>query len=136
MLIRFSSIPVKFRGGKACAVIAGLWLDPYTNKQWSKASALDIDHLVPLKWAHGHGGSFWPVQQKRAFANDYDNLLAVEDNVNQEKGAKSPDEWLPPNQAFRCEYVRRFDEIVIKYRLSYVAAEKRNIDKMLKQCGF
>lgn len=135
VLIASSQETVEFRNYKRCSVVTGRWYDPYSGKHWTKASDVDIDHIVPLNWAHGHGGQDWPKSLKKTFANDTENLIAVEDNLNQEKGAKSPDQWMPPNQRYRCEYVSRFNTIVEKYELVYVPSEKRIINRMLKACN-
>lgn len=44
------------------------------------------------------GASEWTTEEREAFANDLDipQLLAVTDNVNQEKSDSGPEEWLPP----------------------------------------
>jgi hypothetical protein len=135
VLIAASSTPVKFKSIKKCKVKSGSWYDPFSDKTWTDPSDLDVDHIVPLAWAHGHGGASWSKKQKKVFANDFQNLLAVEDNLNQSKSAQSPDTWMPPNQKFRCEYVSKFNEIVNKYGLEYVPSEKRTIGKMLKKCS-
>ncbi|PWK52827.1 HNH endonuclease [Pleionea mediterranea] len=134
LLIEHSLIEVKFRNNKRCSVISGRWYDHYSGKTWNKAGDVDIDHIVPLKWAHGHGGQHWSKQLKRTFANDHHNLLIVEDGLNQEKGAKGPDLWMPPNHPFRCDYVKKFDFIVKKYELNYAPSEKRIIDRMITRC--
>ena len=90
---------------------------PYTGKTFNKASDMDIDHIVPLSWAHAHGAVDWPRKLKRRFANDPDNLLAVEDNTNKEKGDKGPNEWMPPNKAFHEEYMRKWRTIIARYNL-------------------
>jgi hypothetical protein len=134
VLIAASSIKVTFKTAKQCKVKSGRWYDPFSNKTWTIPGDLDTDHIVPLAWAHGHGAGNWTKKQRRVFANDFENLLAVEDNLNQSKGAKGPDQWLPPNHKYRCEYVSRFDDMVKKYKLAYVASEKRTINKMLTKC--
>jgi hypothetical protein len=136
LLIAQSLATVTFRNNKACSVIGGHWDDPFSGKTWTRATDVDIDHVVPLKWANGHGGVSWSKIKKQAFANDVQNLLVVQDNLNQSKGAKGPDEWMPPNQAYRCNYVTRFNGIVAKYNLGYLASEKRTIAKMLNSCGY
>jgi hypothetical protein len=73
--------------------------------------------IVPLHWAHNHGAANWPKSQKRTFANDPHNLIAVEDNLNQAKSDKDPSEWMPPNQSYRCEYLDRFNSVVDEYHL-------------------
>jgi hypothetical protein len=52
-----------------------------------------------------------PVLDGRAahrFANDPANLLAVEGKANRHKGDGQPAEWMPPNQAFWCQYAVQF----------------------------
>ena len=106
-----------------CAVIRGRWLDPYTGQIERVARELDVDHLVPLAWAHPRGGYLWDGSTKRAFANDTRNLFATKASVNREKGARSPLEWLPPNESFHCEYVTRFERIVRIWSLEYRRGE-------------
>jgi len=135
VLIKSSSIPVTFKTSKECKVESGSWYDYFSAKTWSNPSDLDVDHIVPLAWAHGHSASGWSKDKKELFANDFENLLAVEDNLNQSKSAQSPDTWLPPNQSYRCAYIKHFDRIVTKYHLVYSSSEKRTITKMLSKCG-
>ena len=86
ILIRDSKSVVKFKRNKPCNVSWGKWNDPYTGKIFYKASDIDIDHIVPLAYAYEMGGKYWSREQKRTFANDFENLIAVEDNANQSKG--------------------------------------------------
>ena len=72
ILIRDSQTKVSFDG---CRVVSGLWNLPYSGGSTTSASQIDIDHIIPLKWAHGHGGDRWSSERKKAFANDPDNLL-------------------------------------------------------------
>lgn len=135
VLIRQSMGRVTFTNHKRCSVKAGAWLDPYSGLSYSRATDLDIDHVVPLSWANGHGGSGWSKSRKRKFANDITNLMAVENGLNRAKGDKGPDEWMPPRHEYRCEYLKRFDDVVIAYRLMYAPSEKRTINRMKKACG-
>ncbi|WP_020683930.1 HNH endonuclease family protein [Marinobacterium rhizophilum] len=104
-------------GSNRCTVSRGRWNDPYTGKIFYEARDLDVDHLVPLKWAWDHGASNWSAEQRRKFANDDANLFAVEASVNREKGALGPLNWLPPDRSFHCQYILRFTRIVRKYSL-------------------
>ena len=135
ILIAASQVPVQFRNEKHCSVVAGQWYDPYSGKTWTKASDLDMDHVVPLHWAHNHGGANWPKAQKQQFANDPKNLIPAEDNLNEAKGDKGPDQWMPPNQTYRCEYLQRFTAVVAEYHLQPTATEKRVIDRMASACS-
>ena len=118
ILIATSRQTVKFKRNKACNVSHGEWFDPYTGKTFYNAPELDIDHVVPLSWAHKHGAANWSRAQKRAFANDPENLMAVERTTNREKGDKGPDVWMPPNQFYWNEYRKKFEMIVRKYNLN------------------
>lgn len=126
--------PVKL-SGNGCSVRSGLWYGPFSGKAFTLASDLDIDHIIPLKWANDHGGSGWPETLKEQFANDPVNLLAVDDSLNQAKGAKGPSEWMPPNQNFRCEYLQLWQKVLTKYPdLKMHNQEKRVYDKQLRAC--
>lgn len=100
-----------------CFVKGGDWIDPYSGKRFQDPTQLDIDHIVSLKWAHGAGAYKWSDNRKQMFANDPQNLLAVSAKLNRQKGADAPSDWMPPNQAFRCEYVIRFYKVARLYEL-------------------
>jgi len=107
-------------GALSCHLMVAMSLLVYgmiliSGKQLTRASDLDVDHVIPLKWAHDHGGGAWSAAKKEIFANDAINLLVVDDGLNQKKGAKGPDEWLPPNRAFRCEYLFIWEQVLEKY---------------------
>ena len=80
---------------------------------FTNASDVDIDHVIPLKYAHDHGGAIWTLCVKKLFANDPDNLLAVDDGENQFKSAKGPSEYLPPNEDYHCEYATKWTIILV-----------------------
>lgn len=105
--------------GSKCAIQSGDFLDPYTGKTIPYKDGLDIDHIVPRKWAWDRGASRWQQHTRYAFANDLVNLVAVDDSTNRSKGDKPPSKWLPPNTEFHCEYIYRFDGVVKKYKLKY-----------------
>ena len=134
LLLATSETPVGFKTVNECNVLIGSWYDPYSGETLTDSIALDLDHVVPLKWAHGRGGHKWSRELKKQFANDPDNLLLVQASLNRQKGAKGPDEWMPPNQTYRCEYLRHFNAVMYKYRLEYIPSEKRIVDRMLQAC--
>jgi hypothetical protein len=119
MLILTSNTPVEFKTDRGCQVAVGEWYDPYSGDTFTDSTALDLDHIVPLKFAHGH---------------DSENLLLVKASLNRQKGAKGLDEWLPPNHAYRCEYIERFMDVIEKYGLLLIPNEKRVINRMQKAC--
>lgn len=134
VLINYSQVSVTFRRTR-CTVAVGRWADPYTGQTFLLASDIDIDHIVPLEHAHRHGGASWSAYKKQQFANDYENLLPVEDNANQAKGSKAPHEWMPSNTAYHCTYIEKWTYVKEKYGLSYSTNEQRKINQILSQCG-
>lgn len=117
-----------------CSVTKGVWIDKFSDNVFYRASDLDVDHIVSIYFAHKNGGAKWSREQKKVFANDTENLLIVHDVLNRQKGADSPADWLPPNHAFRCEYITKHMNIVKKYKLKYPPREKRIIQKLMMQC--
>lgn len=115
-------------------MLSGAWFDPYGGETWYKAGDLDVDHIVPLQYAHEHGAANWPESRKQEFANDLDNWLPVAASLNRSKGAKGPTEWMPPRHEYRCEYLARFDGIMVKYGLNYPSSELRVVKRMRKAC--
>jgi hypothetical protein len=84
----------------------------------------------------GNGGDIWSRERKALFANDIENLILAQASLNRQKGAKGPDECLPPNHQYRCEYITRFNNVMTKYDLAYIPSEQRIVNKMVKACGF
>ncbi len=120
-----------------CRVLSGLWYDSYSNSYFTEADKLDVDHFIPLKEAHISGAHLWDNEERRAFANNIDNphlLIAVSAKTNRSKGAKDPARWLPPNQSFHCEYIRRWKALKERYSLSYDELELRTIHGMQRRC--
>ena len=141
VLIRDSRVEVAFRprdDGRACTVDTGLWIDPYTGATHTRAADLDVDHFVPLANAHASGGWSWDRDRKRAYANelgDARHLLAVAASVNRGKGARGPEEWLPPARLYWCEYVRAWRGIKETWGLGFSAAEANAVMSLLSPCG-
>lgn len=128
-LMASSTGPVHMRDN-GCTVDRGKWFDPYTGKTFTDASDIDIDHLVPLAWAHARGASAWPDARKREFANWQVNLVPVQSSINREKGALGPDKWLPPRVEYRCEYMLRFERVMKTWDLQYFPAEAEAADEV------
>jgi len=117
---------------RTCILSVGSWLDPYSGENFTNPSELDIDHIVPLTFAHEHGAANWSPELKARFYNDTENLLAVSVTENRSKGGKSPEQWMPTNTSYHCIYVNSFLYIVDKYHLDLPSTERKNIGK---QCS-
>ncbi len=117
ILIATSIEPVTFKSSQQCTVKSGFWVDPYSGKAFTNAQSLDIDHIVPLQFAHTHGAADWPSSQKKDFANDPLNIIPVYNSLNRQKGSKPPEQWLPPNPSFVCDYLEKWIFVAKKYKL-------------------
>jgi hypothetical protein len=126
-LVAQSTGPVRFKTERQCSVVAGRWISPFTGDVIHDPSKVDIDHVVPLKWAWDHGANRWSKAQREIFANDPANLLSVEASLNRQKGAKGPDKWLPPKN--QCQYILRFTRVMKTYKLKLSAAEEQRINQ-------
>jgi len=120
----------------SCAATSGSWFSPYDGATWTLASDLDIDHVVPLKNAWISGAWAWTTSKRESFANDlsHPQLIAVTDNVNQAKGDKSPDQWLPSRTSYRCTYVRMWVAVKYTWVLTVTSAEKSTLTSILNGC--
>nr|WP_282448495.1 HNH endonuclease family protein [Marinobacter goseongensis] len=132
-LLATSSTKVRFATEQDCRVVTGRWISPFTGKVIQNSSEIDIDHVVPLKWAWERGASDWTRTEREKFANNMINLWPVELSLNRSKGAKGPDEWLPP--AGQCGYVARFSRLVRMYDLKPSASESAWFKTFLDNCG-
>lgn len=135
VLIRESLVNVEFRDSRMCSVLSGLWLDVYTARFYEEAALMDIDHIVPLSWAHARGGYAWDAAARQAFANDLVNLTAVHASVNRSKGSKGPDQWLPPNLDHHCKYLADFMLVVMKYELMMAEQEAVRLSEVGQHCN-
>lgn len=120
---------------RGCKVISGvLDPDPYTGaviefRKGSTSGDVEIDHVFPLEQAWHSGASAWPLATRVRFANDPANLLAVDGGRNSAKGSKPISQWLPPNQAYRCDYIARYLEVAAAYQLPITAADKTTAER-------
>ena len=122
LLIARSLRPAELRTD-GCLVLRGSWIDPYSAELQRQASEVDIDHLVPLKFAWDHGAWDWTADKMAQFANDPTNLVITQKSLNRSKGSDGPIDWLPPNNAFVCVYIDEFLTVVERYSLTVLIDE-------------
>lgn len=113
---------------------SGEWIDPYTGRQMTSSSDIDIDHVVSLSYAAKNGGHNWSLDKKKAFANDLDNLLATSAKSNRTKGDKGPSKYVPSYKAYHCQYAKTYTTIINKYNLSIDKSDYDVLEKMLDAC--
>lgn len=134
MLILTSRAEIKYTNPRNCVARTGEWLDDYTGKVFKVAVQIDIDHVIPLMYAHTHGGDRWPPGKKLQFANDPINLMLVEKREIRRKSERGPDRYLPRKE-FQCEYVNLWNAIADKYDLTLENRDKNEITKVLLDCS-
>ena len=138
ILARDLARPTFKPGTHDCIVLTGTLAEPYTGKtiqfeRGDKTSSLvQIDHVVALADAWRSGAWQWDEQSRQEFANDPENLLAVDGAANRDKSA---DQWLPPNAGFRCDYVKRQIAVKYSYGLSVTESEQDAMATQLATCS-
>ncbi|MFC4494899.1 HNH endonuclease family protein [Streptomyces ovatisporus] len=122
--------------GSDCSPTSGTWTSPYDGEKWTDPSDVDIDHMVPLANSWISGADEWSDEEREEFANDLESkqLLAVTDNVNQQKSDQSPDRWKPPLESYHCQYSTDWIQVKHLYELTITAAEKAALKDMIGTC--
>ncbi|MCB0933972.1 MAG: HNH endonuclease [Mycobacterium sp.] len=123
-----------------CFAQSGTLIDPYTGitinfvRGPQTSDSIEIDHVVSLADAWYKGARAWDPQRRLDFANDPRNLLAVSPQANFDKAFRDAAAWLPPNLAFRCDFVARQIEVKTAYSLRVSAKEKKALADVLAGC--
>ncbi|MWA03699.1 DUF1524 domain-containing protein [Actinomadura sp. LD22] len=135
-LLKRDGEDVKYRPGSDCVIVSLTLDDPYSGKtiHWTKshATAIQIDHVMPLSYDWQMGASRWTKGKRESIANDPLNLIPVDGPLNGAKSDSGPASWLPPNKRVRCSYSVRIAQVSLKYDLPVTSADKQ---KMLELCG-
>lgn len=140
-------------------VWTGLLQDPYTGTELryqrgeDTSPEVQIDHVVPLSYLYAHGAWQWDAGKRLQAANDPLNLLAVQGQVNQDKGSCGPATcpsgttengtwrpqsgrgWWPPSTEFRCQYAARFVSVAAAYHLGLPEADRQALAGVLTDCA-
>lgn len=126
----------------------GVLLDPYSG---ASTRQVQIDHVVPLAAAWDLGAAEWPVERRRAFANDPAELLAVDATENRVKSDLTPGDWRvclrdagrcrrarpapwTPRPAIRCAYAERYVAVCAAYALPVTEADAAALRDMVATC--
>ncbi|CAM2797201.1 HNH endonuclease family protein [Actinomyces slackii] len=150
------------QGASVCpdaTVWTGTLHDPYTGQTIAfqrgqeTSAAVQIDHVVPLNYLYAHGAWAWPERTRLLVANDPLNLLAVDGQANQSKGACGPATcpigstetgswqtasgpgWWPPSKEFRCHYAQRFTSVASAYDLGLPDEDRQALRSTLSDCA-
>ena len=131
-------------------VNTGTLLEPYTGKtihfqrgqsnktEGGSASNRDggvqIDHVVAYAEAYRSGLNKLDFQQRDAYYNDPDVLLASQAEANNVKKDGTIAEWEPSNQSFQCDYASLQIGIKAKYGLMVDQREHDRLAQVLASC--
>lgn len=116
---------------------SGVWIDPYSDEEFTNPSDLDIDHIIPLSNAARNGGQNWSAELKEEFANDPDNLLAVSASENRSKSDKGPAEYMPVRKSeYRCQYSKAYTTIAYKYGLTITESDLSVLEQNINSCQY
>ena len=149
------------RGAGVCpdaTVWSGTLQDPYTGRTITftrgqdTSAAVQIDHVVPLNYLYAHGAWQWDGRTRLLVANDPLNLIAVDGEANQSKGAcgpascpvgstdtgswrpTGPGGWWPSNSSYLCTYARRFVSVAGAYQLGLPQSDREALRSTLTDC--
>lgn len=117
-----------------CTVLSGSLVSPYTGEAidftrgQETSGEVPVDHVVPLSWAWQNGADDWSDEEREAFANDPENLIAVDRSSNSSKRDSSPADWMPTNEAYSCEYANDFQDLTNDYDLDLSSEDVRVIE--------
>lgn len=137
VLTRTSHVPVRY-GSTGCTVKSGEWHEPYAGLVVTEASEMQIDHMVPLKNAYVSGAWRWDARARCAYANFMANefhLVAVSGHENMSKGDSTPAQWLPPNEAFTCDYLKSWLSVKLIWGLIMNPPETVAIRQAFQRAG-
>ena len=121
--------------GSGCSLSGGRWYSYYDAVSQTSASALDIDHMVPLAEAWDSGARTWSAAVREAYANDLGDsrsLVGVTAWENRSKSDQDVAEWTPDNE--QCRYLREFVAVKLRWRLTVDSAEKSAMSSLASGC--
>ena len=120
------------------------------------SSAVQIDHLLPLKAVYATGGEAWPAEKRAALANDPVNLIAVKGTENSSKSDSLPSDWLPgfypdvsdrhdlgqrvawddlpADTSLQCWYIDKLVPVFVAYDLGVTPEDRAAMTAVLDSC--
>ncbi|GGZ28992.1 hypothetical protein GCM10010327_69130 [Streptomyces nitrosporeus] len=113
-----------------CKLTGGTWISYYDGQEVNSATALDIDHMVPLAESWDSGASGWTAERREAYANDQGadvSLVAVTARSNRQKSDQDPADWMPPSPDAQCRYVAEWVATKLRWQLT---ADDRELEAL------
>jgi hypothetical protein len=135
VLIRDSKKSVTFKDNN-CTVDSGEWLDPYSLETLTNAQDMQIDHMVPLKDAYISGAYKWTYQARCLYGNYLGykaHLISAYGEENNQKGDQTPADYMPPNDAYKCQYLKDWLFVKGLWGLTMDTAEASAIKDLIQK---
>ena len=110
----------------------GGWWSPYDGTTFENRES-DIEHIVAVSESHDSGLCAMPLETRKRFAQDLDNLTLAEKNVNRyQKKHYDAAEWFPEYN--RCWFAGRVLVVKLEYGLTVDSREADTLDALLDGC--
>jgi hypothetical protein len=135
VLLQEAKAAATYTTARHCTVRSSRWGTRWDNRTHTLASAVEIDHTVPVHEAWGSGARYWSQARRVAFYNDLGDgrsLNAQTAALNSAKQAKGPEAWMPP--ANRCEYIGNWIAVKIRWGLRVDSTEKAALIRWADVC--
>jgi hypothetical protein len=135
VLLQETKSAVTYTTARRCTLRTGRWVSIWDNRVHSSASAVEIDHTVPVHEAWGSGARYWSQARRVAFYNDLGDprsLNALTAALNSAKQARGPESWMPP--ANRCAYIGQWVAVKIRWGLRVDSVEKAALVRYADSC--
>ncbi|QCU76947.1 HNH endonuclease [Citricoccus sp. SGAir0253] len=135
VLLQETRARATYTTSRKCTVRGGRWVTSWDGRTHTSASTVQIDHLVPVHEAWGSGARKWTKARRVAFYNDLGDrrtLSAQTSALNSSKGARGPEQWLPPRN--RCAYVGEWVAVKKRWGLTVDSTEKAALTRLAAGC--
>lgn len=128
-----SKEPVTWTNPRQCEIREGLWVDEYTGEEYTRAAALEVDHIIPPVYANASNGYQWDDQKRARFANDPLNLIPVSRETHRRKRDRGIGSWRPRDE-FLCEYAQAWKDVSDEYELDLFGRDRGRMNSILENC--
>lgn len=106
---------------------------PYTCETFDSTQETQIEHVVALAEAHDSGLCSADRATRQRFARDLRNLTLAGGTLNQQKGSKDANEWLPAQNW--CWFAQTIVEVRLAYGLTIDKPEVETLERILSSCS-
>src|SRR5699024_6671057 len=111
------------------------WSSPYDGKTTRDSSSFDADHFIPLEEVARSGGADWDEDRKHEFGMYTPNeIVIVSAHSNRAKGSDDPNDWMPAQESYHCDYATRWIQLKTTWDLSVDQAEHDALADALHDC--